>query len=69
MLVLSRKLGESLQIGDNITVTVLAVHGRIVRLGIEAPPQVRILRGELAQWHQGADESFDDSSHAEPVGV
>ena len=66
MLVLSRKLGESLQIGDNITVTVLAVHGRVVRLGIEAPSDVRILRGELAHWHEPAGKSQE---HHETVGV
>jgi carbon storage regulator len=47
MLVLSRKPGEKLQIGDNITITVLEVHGRVMRIGIEAPGNVRILRGEL----------------------
>jgi carbon storage regulator len=50
MLVLSRKPGEKLQIGDNITVTVLEVHGRVVRLGIDAPGSVRVLRGELTEW-------------------
>jgi carbon storage regulator len=50
MLVLSRKQGERLQIGDNVTVTVLEVHGRRVRFGIEAPSSTRILRGELTAW-------------------
>ena len=50
MLVLSRKQGESLRIGDNITVTVLEVRGRVSKLGIEAPADVRILRGELKNW-------------------
>ena len=68
MLVLSRKLGESLQIGDNITVTVLAVHGRVVRLGIEAPPSVRILRGELAAFHQPASE-LEEEHHYEAAGI
>jgi len=50
MLVLSRKPGEKVVIGESITVTVLdASHGRI-RLGIEAPDDIRILRGELAVW-------------------
>lgn len=52
MLVLSRKSGQKLQIGDNITVTVLEVHGNVIRLGIEAPRDVRILRGELESWQQ-----------------
>jgi carbon storage regulator CsrA len=50
MLVLSRKPGQKLQIGDNITITVLEVHGRVMRLGIEAPNDVRVLRAELQNW-------------------
>jgi len=48
MLVLSRKVGEKLIIGDNITVVVSRVSGNRVTIGIEAPPDVRIVRGELA---------------------
>ena len=47
MLVLSRKIGEKLVIGDNITVVVSRVAGNRVMLGIEAPQEVRIIRGEL----------------------
>jgi carbon storage regulator len=47
MLVLSRKIGERLIIGDNIVVTVNRVAGNRVTLGIEAPGDVRIVRGEL----------------------
>jgi carbon storage regulator len=47
MLVLSRKLGEEVAIGDNIRRTVVAIHGRKVRLGFTAPPEVSILREEL----------------------
>lgn len=47
MLVLTRKQGEKILIGDNVTVTVLAVHGNHIRLGFEAPMQVNIKRGEL----------------------
>ena len=48
MLVIKRKPGEKLVIGDGITLTVVAVSGHQVRVGISAPEQVRILRGELA---------------------
>lgn len=48
MLVLSRKIGEKLIIGDNITVTINRVSGNRVTLGIEAPHSVRVVRGELA---------------------
>ena len=46
MLVLSRKVGERVVIGDQIVVTVLEVKGRQVRLGFEAPPEIQIWRGE-----------------------
>jgi carbon storage regulator len=47
MLVLSRKPGEKICIGSDITLTVLEVKGNRVRIGIEAPNQVAILRREL----------------------
>lgn len=47
MLVLSRKLGESIIIDNNITVTVVELCGSRVRLGIEAPQEVPIRRSEL----------------------
>jgi carbon storage regulator len=47
MLVLSRKENQRLKFGDAITVTVLRVAGDSVRLGIEAPPDVLVLREEL----------------------
>lgn len=50
MLVLSRKQGEQIKIGEGITVTVLGVRGGVIKLGIDAPPHLRILRGELVEW-------------------
>ncbi len=47
MLVLGRKTSESLIIGDDIVITVLAVEGDRVKIGIAAPANVRILRQEL----------------------
>ncbi len=47
MLILTRRLGESITIGDNIKVSVLGIHGRQVRLGIEAPPEVVVHREEI----------------------
>ena len=49
MLVLSRKTGQSIQIDDNIFVTVSAVRGGRVRLSIEAPRSVRIVRSEILE--------------------
>jgi carbon storage regulator len=47
MLVVAREVGEALKIGDEITVTFLRVHGGYVRIGIAAPKEVLVLRGEL----------------------
>ena len=49
MLVLTRKANQKIQIGERITVTVVEVRGRYVRLGIEAPREVRVLRNELGR--------------------
>ncbi len=49
MLVLSRKPNESIQIGDNIELRIIEVKGDTVKLGIQAPKSVDILRGELLQ--------------------
>jgi carbon storage regulator len=48
MLVLSRREGEKIRLGDSIVVTVVKVAGDRVRLGIEAPSDVLVLRGELS---------------------
>ncbi|MBE1555012.1 carbon storage regulator CsrA [Sporosarcina limicola] len=47
MLVLSRKLNETIRIGDDIVIRVVDIKGETVRLGIEAPKSIEILRGEL----------------------
>ena len=47
MLVLTRKINETIIIGENIRVTITAIHGRQVRLAIEAPQEVTVVREEL----------------------
>ncbi|MCX7780182.1 MAG: carbon storage regulator CsrA [Negativicutes bacterium] len=49
MLALTRKVGEKIVIGDNITLTVVEVKGETVRLGIDAPKDIKIYRGEIYQ--------------------
>lgn len=49
MLVLSRRVGESIVIGDDVTVTILEVRGDVVRVGIKAPRAVTVHREELLQ--------------------
>jgi len=47
MLILTRKLGESITIGERVQIKVLSIKGGQVRLGVEAPPEVKINREEI----------------------
>ena len=47
MLVLSRKPGESVNIGDEVTITVLSISGKQVRIGIDAPSDIAVHREEI----------------------
>ena len=49
MLVLSRQKDQKIQIGDNITLTVIQVKGKNVRIGIEAPPEIPVHRQEVVE--------------------
>ena len=67
MLVLSRKQEELLVITGGITITVLKISPSIVRLGIKAPDNVQVLRGELVErqeQEQGQDRKDKDSDAA-----
>jgi carbon storage regulator len=64
MLILSRKVGEKIVIGDGITVVVNRVAGDRVTLGFEAPSDVRILRGELRPF-----EAAEREQRAVPVAA
>ena len=62
MLVLTRRINERIVIGDNIVVTVLEVHGEQVRLGIDAPREIKVFREEVILRDQAAarDRAGDD---------
>ena len=49
MLVLTRRVGEKLVIGDDVTVAILSVRGNQIRIGIAAPPEVQVHREEVYQ--------------------
>lgn len=57
MLVLSRRAGESINIGDDVIVTVLEVRGDIVRVGIDAPRSIRVHREEVYRELQEANRA------------
>jgi carbon storage regulator len=56
MLVLTRRIGEAINIGDDIQITVLSATGETVRLGIEAPQCVTVYRGEAYQSRPGREQ-------------
>ncbi len=60
MLILTRRVGESLMIGDNVNVTVLGIRGNQVRIGVDAPKDVAVHREEIYDRIQ--QEKTDDSS-------
>lgn len=64
MLVLSRKIGEKIHIGNDITIEVRRIPGNRVTLAIDAPRDVRIVRGELreAELEFGVEEASPDST-------
>lgn len=63
MLVLSRKIGEKIHVGNDITIEVRRVAGNRVTLAVDAPRNVRILRGELR------DAALEFETHEEEVDV
>ncbi len=62
MLVLSRKVNESIILNDNIRITLLGIRGNQIRLGIEAPANVTVLREELARRNRSESETLPEAS-------
>ena len=66
MLILTRRVGETLMIGDSVTVTVLGVKGNQVRIGITAPKDVAVHREEIYQRIQRGEEPSDQGKQGLP---
>jgi carbon storage regulator len=69
LLILTRKLGESINIGDNIKVTVLGIYGKQVRLGIDAPLKVVVHREEVYVRIQNENRKAAQTGRRDLLGV
>ncbi|MDQ7052452.1 MAG: carbon storage regulator CsrA [candidate division KSB1 bacterium] len=68
MLVLTRRLGETIVIGDDIVIKIVDIHGKQIRVGIEAPSEISVYRGEIyeriMQENKAAAEAADVNTDA-----
>jgi len=64
MLILTRRVGETLMVGDEVTVTVLGVKGNQVRIGVNAPKEVAVHREEI---YQRIKQEQEGAANAEDV--
>ncbi len=63
MLILTRRVGETLMVGDDVTVTVLGVKGNQVRIGVNAPKEIAVHREEIYQRIQREKQGETEGNH------
>jgi carbon storage regulator len=67
VLVLSRKVGERILIGDKVSITVVKIGHGGVRIGVEAPPEMAVVRQELADELERAEQALAAEQQAESI--
>lgn len=65
MLILTRRVGETVMIGDNVTVTVLGVKGNQVRIGVNAPKEIAVHREEIFERIKREKEAASEAAQKE----
>ena len=69
MLILSRKINKKIQIGDNITLTIIDIHGEQVKIGVEAPKNIKVFRQEVFEAIQKENKAAAVEQNNNEAGI
>ena len=69
MLILSRKIDEKIQIGDDITITIIDIHGEQVKIGVEAPKSIKVFRQEVFEAIQKENKAAAVEQNNNEAGI